>query len=1070
MRLHQRCGHRPADVMCAMVTGTTPLWKNTNVTADEIKKVFSHEPCLLCVLSKKRKEGAAKWMTTHSPKWTKHMKQKYLRHLDSQAQITKQEEEDMTRYMPGECISCDNVGPVTPKSVDGYVCFFLFRDTCSRRLHAFPVRHADEDTYIDCLYRVLQYYANRGYNTKIIRTDYFSTFTSAAAKEYYLRNNIEHQSSTAYKHWQNAVERDVQTIICNVSAVLHGTELIRADSWSKALVHWASLWNDTPLSAKRTAPNAIILPGHTIDGKYQYRFAFGDVLCYSLEKGERKWKFDLKNEVGFYFGEERGMKGSAWIYRPFFHDLINRGDVHRLPISDIQLLQWYSRRYEVRQSGLPFRVARDTILQWIPEEPIEARGDDPDESSDSLDRSDSSQDGSEGDEAASDAEVEAPDHPDVIRMPVNILPEETRPTEQLNESEPRRSGRKRGAPLRMSLAIDTVGTDHPESDDESAELYQADLSLGQVRYVSSIADGINKAVEATEVDDRQFGDHMLNIISNYRVLTMNIQDTPEGPVADDEENLSTTDALKAHDAEQFKEAIRSEVLGNLLSRTKTLKPIDRSELKGREYVYIDTTLKCKRKKKGNGQPDKHKSRAAARGDQYARKVLKNGGILPPSYSPTISPLTFAFMMQLATSKRLKCATMDITAAYLQVPIPSEAQWIVTRLEPFVARICGLDPDQMYKIDRYLYGLPDSGRAFYIHYKTALIEEGYNMSKMDPCLFYRIEGDETTYIMLFVDDTYIYSNKQEYIDQVISRMGKHYEVTLDMKAESFLGIQFERTEDGSVKLLQPKLMDKLFKEYPEPVGKKKGKPPKHPYGPATSHIRTDSSLPIGSTKYLHLLGILMYLSHSRPDILAAVSFAATKSSAPTEDDFKDLMYVVEYLRHTRERGHIIRPSNPDAMQFYCHVDASYLVHPDSKGHTGYCIGIHQSGTFFNCSRKQTLVSTSSTHAEMRAIYTLVKDLLYLIYICHELKVPLALPAIIMEDNSAIITITGDHSAYVKKCKHFLMILNYVKEQVQLGIVEVRKVKGTENKADMHTKKIRDSSFEIHSDGVLGQTGV
>ena len=179
------------------------------------------------------------------------MTQKYLRHLDSQAQITKQEEEDMTRYMPGECISCDNVGPVTPKSVDGYVCFFLFRDTCSRRLHAFPVRHADEDTYIDYLYRVLQYYANRGYNTKIIRIDYFSTFTSAAAKEYYLRNNIEHQSSTAYKHWQNAVERDVQKIICNVSAVLHGTELIRAGSWSKALFRSGTIHHSQPSALRR---------------------------------------------------------------------------------------------------------------------------------------------------------------------------------------------------------------------------------------------------------------------------------------------------------------------------------------------------------------------------------------------------------------------------------------------------------------------------------------------------------------------------------------------------------------------------------------------------------------------------------------------------------------------------------------------------------------------------------------------------------------------------------------------------------------------------------------------------
>ena len=60
--------------------------------------------------------------------------------------------------------------------------------------------------------------------------------------------------------------------------------------------------------------------------------------------------------------------------------------------------------------------------------------------------------------------------------------------------------------------------------------------------------------------------------------------------------------------------------------------------------------------------------------------------------------------------------MDITAAYLQVPIPEETEWIVAKLEPFVAKICNLDPDQLYKIGKYLYGLPDSGRAFYIHYK------------------------------------------------------------------------------------------------------------------------------------------------------------------------------------------------------------------------------------------------------------------------------------------------------------------------------------------------------------------
>ena len=88
--------------------------------------------------------------------------------------------------------------------------------------------------------------------------------------------------------------------------------------------------------------------------------------------------------------------------------------------------------------------------------------------------------------------------------------------------------------------------------------------------------------------------------------------------------------------------------------------------------------------------------------------------------------------------------MDITATYLQVPIPAETGWIVTKLEPFVAKICNLDPDQLYKIDKYLYGLPD---ALLLHplqerpHKRGVRYVGHNMVQ---CLFYRITDKETTY--------------------------------------------------------------------------------------------------------------------------------------------------------------------------------------------------------------------------------------------------------------------------------------------------------------------------------------
>eukprot|EP01035_Chromulina_nebulosa_P031522 gene31522-42028_t len=195
----------------------------------------------------------------------------------------------------------------------------------------------------------------------------------------------------------------------------------------------------------------------------------------------------------------------------------------------------------------------------------------------------------------------------------------------------------------------------------------------------------------------------------------------------------------------------------------------------------------------------------------------------------------------------------------------------TNRRPHIAEVCGLDPQQEYRIANALYGLPDSGRIFYLHYKTALIAEGYIMSKFDHCLFYRTSPTETTYIIVYVDDTFIFSNTQANIDQVITSVGRHYEVTLDRDASSFLGLSLAHNPDGTVTITQPKLLKKLFALYPPRTTTKSAGTPTHPY-PPLPRDSDPTPTPTDTYAYLRLLGILLYLTKSRPDIMAAVSFA------------------------------------------------------------------------------------------------------------------------------------------------------------------------------------------------------
>ena len=143
---------------------------------------------------------------------------------------------------------------------------------------------ATEDVYLEGLEEIRLYYQARGIKIKVIRTDDFTTFKSRQVRSYYAKHGMQRQSSTPYQHWQ---KRDIQTMIHNISAVIHGSLLMRSDSWNRALMHWFKVNNDLPRSAHRYSPNAIMDNKHQVDARHQYRFAYGDIVCYPLSEKER---------------------------------------------------------------------------------------------------------------------------------------------------------------------------------------------------------------------------------------------------------------------------------------------------------------------------------------------------------------------------------------------------------------------------------------------------------------------------------------------------------------------------------------------------------------------------------------------------------------------------------------------------------------------------------------------------------------------------------------------------------------------------------------------------------------
>lgn len=518
---------------------------------------------------------------------------------------------------------------------------------------------------------------------------------------------------------------------------------------------------------------------------------------------------------------------------------------------------------------------------------------------------------------------------------------------------------------------------------------------------------------------------------------------------------SVDEALKSPIRDMWVEAMYKEVIDNMFNTTEALFPEDIDESK--PYHLIHGTMQLKIKMKTAEIIEKLKARLCACGNEL-------DGVEAETYSPTVSGLTHSTLLQLAVHDRMHIQTIDTVAAYLCQEYPQDATPLYIILPKRVALALNLNPNQTYRVKRYIYGLPDSGRAYYDAYCGHLLDNGFTRSISDPCLFFKWTSSRNrVFVWIHVDDTMIAATSLHDIDDFKEMMRKRFDITVNEQADQHLGVNITQLSNGAIKLTQSKLLANIFKEFPVEQKRIRTKP----HVPIRPNFKSSNDSLVDRKQYLHLLGMLNYLLRSRPDISTALSFAATHSVSPTEDDFQRLLDIVKYLWETRDIGLTLHPGDPNqSLKLICYVDASYLIHQDSKGHTGYCLSFGDSGSFFAKSCKQSLVTTSSTHAEIKALYQLVVDIIFIVNLCDEIGRPLELPAIIFEDNSPAVQLSGDISAKVKKSKHFLMLVNFIRQNVIMGLLDIRKIDSSDNTADVLTKPLDWKQFAPKAAKLLG----
>ena len=923
MSLHERMGHPPINVMFeALDKGS---WLSTDVTSADLRSIHDLT-CIPCIMGKRNKTPIARQLT--NPK-----------------------------DVPiGHLISGDIVGPITPASFNGDKYFYIFVDRRTSHLHVFTSK--TKDGFITSLKSVYSYYVSKGFEVKGFRSDSENIMVYGDVQKFLDDNHIDHTLSLPYAHFQNLVERHVQTVVKGVTTLMHSQHFLNASFWNYALFHYVSLKNDTPnVKTNGLTPRFMIEGGTPVDLSRKYCLPFGSP-CVSTNPA-RTWRFDTRRDIGIYVGHPSGSVNGAMVYFPYDGSIANRHDVIGLTVTKDQFNKY---------------IGSKSVLQG-----------------DTLDINE-------------------------LNLPIADQPEENNPSESVVET-PNETN---------------VHTTSPEP------LIKGDLSRRKIKTFL-----------------KKLGVSTRSMIKHSAMIAKTIKGKKN----------DLTEALEGEDRNQWVKALSDEI-NSLLNVTQAIVPETPDTTKDYDIIYATTVMK--KKLHADGSIDKFKVRIPVCGNQ----LLHKPGYDNYTYSPTVSTLTNISLMQLVIYDKMNTAIFDTIGAYLHQPYPDSLKPLYLKFPKHLAFACGLDPNQLYRIKKYLYGLPDAGFAYYHAYSKALENGGYIKSKSDPCLFIRIDKNIRTYCWIHVDDSFVASTHPEEIQRFKEMISTTYPITVDYNVTSHLGIGLIYNDDGSVTLNQSKLLQQIFAEHPQLQTKSKY-PMLTKFNTQTRNEEEENEIKNEVIdKYGRLLGQLNYLPISRPDITTSVSYSATKSKNPRPEDFEALLQIVSYLKQTEDYGLTLYPRNPeenDNLYLTAYVDAAYMSHPDSSSHTGFCISLgsmHPRSYFYTKSSKQKCIATSSTHAEIKALYELTINIIYLLTLFDEIGRPIQLPVKVYEDNRSTLDLVSSPTIKITKSKHYLMLIQYVREQVKQGLIQVEKVGGDENIANVLTKIICTPEFFKSITSIMG----
>ena len=218
----------------------------------------------------------------------------------------------------------------------------------------------------------------------------------------------------------------------------------------------------------------------------------------------------------------------------------------------------------------------------------------------------------------------------------------------------------------------------------------------------------------------------------------------------------------------------------------------------------------------------------------------------------------------------KLFQLDVKSAFLNGEIKEEVY--VDQPQGFVIK--GKE-HMVYKLKKALYGLKQAPRAWYSEINSFLIKSGFKRSMNEPTLFVKHQGTDILIVMLYVDDIIFAGSCENMVEAFKNDMTKKYEMSDMGLLRHFLGMEIYQDKEN-IFICQRNYAEKILKTF----GMFECNPAPTPLVMGEKLYKKDGGNFVDSTYYRSLIGKLLYLCTTRPDLMFAASLLSRFMQNPS----------------------------------------------------------------------------------------------------------------------------------------------------------------------------------------------